>query len=145
MVKKISFIIPGEPVGKGRPKFTTTNGFARAYTPKKTQSYENLVKMAFLQERREPPFCGPVSMRISAFFSIPKSWPKKRLSAHNNKSEAVTKKPDLDNIIKIVADALNKLAYVDDSQIFEVTALKFYSHAPLTTVTIQEFHAEENT
>ena len=43
-------VIPGEPVGKGRPKFSTFNGHAVAYTPKKTVSYENLVKLSYQQQ-----------------------------------------------------------------------------------------------
>ena len=47
-----------------------------------------------------------------------------------------TKKPDSDNIIKIIADSLNKLAYHDDSQIVDVMFRKFYAEKPRVTVTI---------
>ena len=48
-----------------------------------------------------------------------------------------TKKPDLDNIIKAIADSLNGIAYKDDAQIVELKSKKFYSDTPRVEVTIK--------
>ena len=48
-----------------------------------------------------------------------------------------TKKPDMDNILKIIADALNKVAYYDDKQIVECSIKKYYSNAPKVIVEIE--------
>ena len=50
------FTVPGEPIGKGRPKFSPFNGHAVAYTPKKTVNYENLVKVMFTEQIGEKPY-----------------------------------------------------------------------------------------
>lgn len=136
---QVKFIIFGEPVGKGRPKFTTVQGFAKAYTPKQTASYENLVKLEYAQQ------CGlkrfrdsdMLDMRIIAYYSIPKSTSKKKRQLMMEHKIRPVKKPDLDNVLKIVADALNEIAYHDDAQIVDSIIRKFYSNVPRVEVTIQ--------
>lgn len=130
----IRFKIPGPPKGKGRPRFARVGNFVRTYTPKETESYENLVRSEFVRAHMGPPEQGPVSVSIGAYFPIPKSWSKKRIEAHGCNPEPVTTKPDLDNIIKIICDALNQIAYRDDSQIFQVSCRKYYSLMPETVV-----------
>ena len=48
------------------------------------------------------------------------------------------KKPDMDNVIKMVADALNQVAYKDDTQIVDCQVRKFYSEEPRVEVIIRE-------
>ena len=50
-----------------------------------------------------------------------------------------TKKPDIDNITKVVLDALNKFAYKDDTQITEITAVKKYASTPKVKIKIEEY------
>lgn len=135
----IEFKVLGEPVGKGRPKFSTVNGYAAAYTPHKTAAYENLVRLSFRQQ------CGSVkpydksfslSAHIVAFFPIPKNTSKKRTQSMLEGLERPTKKPDNDNIAKAVLDALNGIAYHDDAQIVSLSVDKFYSDEPKTVVRI---------
>ena len=116
------FQVPGEPVGKGRPRFTRQG---RAYTPAKTAKYENLVSLAFQQMYpNHVPFENAVEMKMIAYFSIPKSWSK-------------TKKPDTDNIAK-VKDALNGIAFKDDSQVVKETIIKRYAEVPKLIIYIKE-------
>ena len=49
-----------------------------------------------------------------------------------------TKKPDMDNVVKIIADSLNQIAYRDDTQIVDCQCRKFYSDNPRVEVTIKE-------
>lgn len=129
----LEFTVDGEPVGKGRPRFTR-NG--HAYTPEKTADYEQLVKLYFRNKYPDfKPFEKdiPLSVIIYAHFPYPKNAGKiKRMYM------IPTKKPDSDNIAKIICDSLNGLAYHDDSQIVELTVHKKYSSSPCVKVFIKE-------
>ena len=132
---RYEFTIPGNPVGKGRPRFTRT-GFA--YTDKKTASFENLVRLAFTDKYPDAtPTEKAISLKILSQFSVPQSWPKKRRLAALANMIFKKSKPDLDNLIKSVSDGLNTVAWKDDSQIYELYARKSYSDTPQTQVVIQ--------
>lgn len=135
----MKIIIPGVPVGKGRPKFSTFNGHAVAYTPKLTVNYENLVKLAF-QQSGETAFDRETQLRaeIIAYFPIPKSTSKKKRGEMESGLILPTKKPDTDNIAKAILDALNGIAYYDDAQICQLHVYKFYSAEPRTEVIIND-------
>lgn len=134
---RINFTVMGEPKGKGRPRFCRNTG--HAITPKDTVNYETLVKMEYTQACGEQMFPDDamLDMRIKAYYSIPKSASKKRHAAMLSGDIRPTKKPDMDNVIKIIADALNKIAYRDDTQIVDCQVRKFYSEKPRVEVMIQ--------
>ncbi len=130
----IEFTIYGEPVAKGRPRFTKRG---IAYTPQKTSNYENLVKLSYLEIPREKYLNGEqLQAEIIAFFSIPKSKPKKLQLKMLSGEVRHTKRPDLDNIAKSVLDSLNGIAYNDDSQIVTLVVSKYYSSEPRTEIRI---------
>lgn len=118
-------IIEGKIKGKARPRFNTRTG--HAITPKDTVQYENWVKMCYREQQAEKYLEGPLRALIVAYYKIPKSYTKKRIEAIRKGEEYPTKKPDLDNIAKIVLDSLNKIAFDDDAQIVELTVLKRYT------------------
>lgn len=126
----ISFTIPGKPMGKGRPRFTG----GHTYTPKETASYENLVKLTY----RGGKLTGEITAEITAFFPIPKSATKRRIREMEIFAERPAKKPDVDNIAKIVLDSLNGLAYDDDSQVVILTVKKLYANEPRVFVSLSE-------
>lgn len=134
---KVKFTILGEPAGKGRPRFT---GGGRTYTPEKTVSYENLVKLEYEQQcaNHKFPDGAQLDARIIAYYQIPKSTSKKKAKLMEEGKIRPTKKPDFDNIGKIVCDSLNKRAYRDDAQIVDAQVRKFYSRNPRVVVIIQE-------
>lgn len=128
--------IPGKPLGKQRPR-VLKNGIT--YTPEKTVNYETFVKQLYFEQyHREKPFDGPVKMRIVAYMPIPQSASKVKKTDMMRGIIRPTKKPDVDNIIKIIADALNGMAYQDDKQIVSCTVEKVYSDVPRVQVEIQE-------
>lgn len=138
---RIAFTINGQPVGKGRPKFSGRYSNTRhAYTPRKTREYEENVKAVFLSRFGVLPFGEDARLRIEvhAWYQIPKSKPKQ--VKENMRLEIIrpTVKPDLDNVIKIIMDALNGVAYPDDKQVVEMLAIKRYSDDPCVTVLIEE-------
>lgn len=129
-VRKTKFIIPGEPTGKGRPRVTKWG----THTPEKTVLYENLVKTAYDGILHD----GYIEMNVKAFYSIAKSTSKKKHEQMLKGEILPTKKPDCDNVLKIIADALNKIAYNDDAQIVRATVEKYYSDMPRVEVEINE-------
>ena len=132
--KRIQFTIYGQPVAKGRPKF----GNGHAYTPEKTVNYEQMVKISYLQSERVRFTGEQLKMEITAFLGIPKSTSKKNKALMIEGIMRPKKKPDWDNLGKICADALNKIAYNDDSQIVSGSVDKYYSNEPRVEVLIYE-------
>ena len=131
---KISFTIDGEPVGKARPRMNTRTG--RAYTPDKTRVYEDYTKMLYKSKVKHY-FEGYVRLTIKAFYGIARSDSKKIKEQKVNNTLRPSKKPDIDNVIKLIADSLNEIAYKDDTQIVEIEAMKYYSDNPRVEVTIE--------
>jgi len=129
----IKFTIPGEPKAKARPRVTKSG---HAYTPDKTIEFENWVKLCYQESCSEVFHDGEISASIVCYFRIPESKPKKKQLDMESGIIRPTKKPDLDNIAKSVLDALNGLAYRDDSQIVDLEISKYYSHAPCTKVVL---------
>ena len=130
----IKLVIPGEPVAKGRPRVTKWG----TYTPEKTKNYETLVKELFFIEHGQPLLEGQLAINIKAYFSIPKSTSKKNKNLMIAGKIRPTKKPDADNILKIIGDALNDIAYKDDKQIVSANIEKFYSDEPRVQIEIKE-------
>lgn len=135
-IKNVNFTVYGEPKGKGRPRFARATG--HAITPKDTVAYENLVRMEFINQCGEVRFPDDamLDLRIHAFYSIPKSASRKKRSAMLVGTIRPTKKPDMDNVVKIIADSLNQVAYRDDTQIVDCQVRKFYSEKPRVTIYI---------
>ena len=97
-----------------------------------------LVHMEYLEQCDEFRFPDDamLDMRIKAYYSIPKSASKKKRVAMLIGEIRPTKKPDMDNVVKIIADSLNQVAYRDDTQIVDCQCRKFYSDRPRVEVTI---------
>lgn len=127
------FTIPGLPVPKGRPKFAVRGGFARAYTPAKTKTYEQVVA-TYARIAIKTPLGGPLCVDLTFTLPIPASTSKKLAVALLNAPHQ--KKPDLDNLIKAVTDGLNGIAYLDDSQLWQITARKIYGLEPCVTINL---------
>lgn len=132
----IQFTIPGKPMGKQRPRVTRTG---HTYTPDETTHYENLVKLAFQAAKPKGfvPDRDPVKIMITCEMPIPASWSKRKHDQAMEGTIRPTVKPDWDNVGKIICDALNGIAYCDDSQIVFATVRKYYSNEPCVVVTLR--------
>ena len=117
----MTITIPGDPVGKERPR--VANG--HAYTPAKTKTYEEKVKWCYKQAHGRP-ISGPVFVAITAYYPIPKNATKADRAAMESNARLPMRKPDADNIGKIILDALNGVAYKDDAQVVGLVVLKRY-------------------
>lgn len=133
---KILLTIPGEPKGKARPRFDSRS--KRTYTPSATKEYEKLISDTYRLHYSGLAFPeGALNLRIKAYFGVPKSDSAKTAIKKLANVIRPTKKPDMDNIVKIVADALNGVAFRDDAQIVDCMVRKFYSDSPRVEITIE--------
>lgn len=131
------FEMIGDVVGKARPRMNTRTG--RAYTPTNTKLYEYSLRQWFIREYPNfIPIESRVKVTIIAYFGIPKSTSKKKETEMLQGNISPTKKPDADNIIKIVLDAMNKFAFKDDTQVTKLEIEKKYDVTPRIYIKIEE-------
>ncbi len=135
--KHIKFEVIGKVVGKGRPRISTRGGFPRAYTPQNTRDYERLIVMSYKKENN---YCCKNAVRVKVTFikQPPKSTSKKLRKDMLSGLIPCTKKPDLDNVVKSVLDALNGVAYEDDNQVNSINAYKCYGEEEKLIIEIME-------
>lgn len=134
MQKLIGFKITNKIVGKGRGrafigKKKGGGGPAiRVFTPAETVQKSNYVGFCFCQAAGADHklYEGPLRVQIETRHEIPASYSKKRRADCLSGAERPMKKPDIDNIEKLVLDALNKKAWADDTQVIEIETKKYY-------------------
>ena len=125
------FTVHGKIHGKPRIKARSAGKFAMVYNPPETKTWQNRIISAYIHDCGNPkPFDGetPLDLHIEAYFAIPKAFSKKKRELAIMQAIRPIKKPDFDNIAKIVADALGDgVAYPDDMQITDAEQIKLYS------------------
>ncbi len=135
---EIKFTVPGPPKGKQRPRMCRINGRSVTYTPRQTIEYEKLVRASYTTVSKVKfQKDEPLEISILALFPIPQHASKKLKELMLNGDILPTKKPDSDNIIKIILDALNGVCYHDDAQICRVYFEKMYAEIPETKILIR--------
>lgn len=139
MTFMINFIVPGDPVAKGRPRFRRIGKFVSTYSPKKTITYEKQISnAALLAMGDQKPLETPLSLYLYISMPIPCSYSKKRKADCLIGAEQHTKRPDIDNVYKLVGDALNGIVYKDDSQIVNLHVRKLYASTPQVEILVSE-------
>lgn len=123
------------PVAKARPRIALHGGRAHAYTPRKTEEAEWRIRNEWIDEHGREPMVGPLSLEVVAFVPMPKSIPMKRRS-----TALPTTRPDGDNYLKTVLDALNQVAWPDDSVVVDMRVRKRYAEddGPCWVITVDE-------
>lgn len=135
---KYEFEVIGDIKGKARPRVNTYT--CKAYTPTNTKDYELLVKQYFkIKYPRFVPLENRLSVKIVATFKVPKTTTKKDREQIEKGLISPTKKPDIDNIVKIILDALNQMAFKDDTQITKLEVEKIYGEEEKVYVAIEEY------
>lgn len=129
------FSVEGQPQGKGRPRFTRRG---HVYTPDRTKEYEELIALRFKESNKGETIKGACEVWVTAFYGIPDSFSKKKKQEAVNGLIFPTVKPDADNVLKIVMDALNGVAYEDDKQVVKAICDKRYGENPRIEVAIYE-------
>lgn len=131
MTDSVFICVPGEPVGKGRPRIGRRGKHAMMFTPQKTADYEQAVKAEAAKSMAgRAPFDGPVELKLQVFTGIPKSYPKAKALAARLGKIAPTKKPDIDNVVKAVCDSLNEVVWIDDVQVVDLHVSKRFGDEP---------------
>lgn len=130
----VTFWLDGEPVAKARPRMTRSG---HVYTPDKTTKAENAIRRAW-QEKRGEMIEGPVAVSIVFMLKMPVNWSKAKKLMAQDQEVLPCKKPDVDNLVKTVMDALNELAWNDDKQVVELSARKVYASNPGTVIRVRE-------
>ena len=132
------FEVPGKVIGKGRPRLNSYTGVV--YTPTRTKDYESLVEQYFLLKYpRFKALEGRIKVNIIAYFSIPKATKKSDINEMLDNNISPTKKPDIDNIVKIILDAMNGIAFKDDTQITKLNVEKTYSTQEKVQIKISQY------
>lgn len=132
------FEVPGKVIGKGRPRLNSYTG--AVYTPTRTKDYESLVEQYFLLKYpRFKALEGRIKVNIIAYFAIPKTTKKSDINEMLENNISPTKKPDIDNIVKVVLDSMNKFAFKDDNQITKLEVEKKYAQEEKVYVKIEEY------
>lgn len=139
-LKKLTLTIPIMPTPKARPRAQIFSGRVHIFTPKTTADYERKIASYYQQSSKAFKFDKDQAICVSIVFGmpIPKSTPKSRKQAMAQGIIRHTKRPDIDNLAKAVLDALNGVAWDDDSQIVKLTASKEYSVEPYVYLYIHE-------
>lgn len=143
MTRTIEFEVPGPPGFKARPRFSVkqlSSGkiVTHVFTDDRTHSFEQAVLMVYIGRARTSrmPHDGPVSIDVKATFGVPRSWPKWQRELALAGRFPHTVKPDFDNIVKAVTDALNGHAFTDDSHVCQALITKQYGSIPSTSVVL---------
>ena len=133
-----SALVPGDPIGKGRPRASTVGGHVRLYTPPRTAHWEGVASTVFCSAWGRPPLDVPVEVEVVALFRRPKRmmWKRRPMPRCPFRS-----KPDASNVLKAVEDALEKAGvYRDDCLIWRASIARFYcagDEAPSVSVLVR--------
>lgn len=127
---KITFTIPGKPFAWRRAR---SNGKIR-FKDRATEAHENAVQAIALPHFPQP-LEGALRLEIRACFKVPQSYSKAKAAATIWRPH--TQKPDCDNLAKQIGDALNRIAWVDDSQIAESTTRKIWGDRDETVIVVE--------
>ena len=133
---EIRFDVPGDPQGKARARTVRNGARTHSYTPENTVLYENLIKTEYLRAGGRMIEADAVEVGIIAVYGVPKSTSKGKRVAMITGRMVPNKKPDADNIAKVVCDALNGVAYADDKAVTKLRVLKEYGSEPKLSVTV---------
>ena len=125
-----SITVPIKPMGAPRPRVTRYG----THNPKAYTEYKEAIRLAWVAKHKGYPVDGPVAMFVTFFFSVPKSWTKRRKAA----AGWHTSRPDADNLLKSVKDALNGVAYKDDAQVCMVSMSKTYGECDMVVIDLHE-------
>ena len=135
----VMYTVYGEPVGKGRPRFARRGNFVSTYTPQKTKSYEDEIRMmAKAAIGASEPLETPVTVAIYIRVGIPTSFSKQKRKDALSGIIRPTKKPDLDNVAKCFLDSMNEIVYLDDKQVVNLHVTKVYAETPAVEVMVKE-------
>lgn len=119
----LSFFVTGSSVAQGRPRFRRTGNYVHTYDPAKSKSWKESVRwqnIEYMRKEGKGMIEGAIEASLVFLLPRPKSLPKK-VKDH-------IRKPDIENLVKSIFDALEGIAYKNDSQICKMTVTKLYEN-----------------
>jgi Holliday junction resolvase RusA-like endonuclease len=140
MIERLRFVLPGEPVAKGRPRFYRAGPYVKTYTPRETVDYERAIKVfARMAMGRNPRmFEGPLRVVVSIGLPIPQSWSKLARERAMIGLIMPTVRPDVDNYAKIALDGMTGLVFGDDAAVVWLETRKAYALRPHMEIVVEE-------
>lgn len=135
----ITFTVPGQPQGKGRPRVGKIGTHARLFTPQKTVAYEGLVAHAAnaaMVVAHQQPFTDAVAANVFIDCQVPASWSQKKQRMALAGEVLPTTKPDSDNVVKAIFDGCNGVLWRDDVLVVDLRVRKRYSATPAVRVEV---------
>lgn len=134
----LRIVIPGQPIATGRARFA--NGVT--YTPQRTRTWQGIARTAAAEALGSaPPLAAPLTLDVTFYMPVPQSWPSWKREAAIEGRIVPAGKPDMDNLLKNVEDAFNKVVWNDDTQVCETIARKRYAESPRTDVCVYTMEA----
>lgn len=143
-MKEFTFLISGEPVPQGRPRFVSRGRFVQTYDPKKSKDYKKLVKQQVKAQFHDKLLSGALNVELKVYRPIQKSITKRERALRLSGEHRPTIKGDIDNYFKAVTDACTGLIWVDDAQIVSTKSNKYYSDNPRVELVVYELAGEIN-
>lgn len=145
--KVLKFMVLGDPVGQGRPRFTTINGHPKAYDAKQSREEKATVRLIAQEAMKEqgwtfPSQDMPIKVEIVSYRRVPKSTQRWLAEAGIGGDVVPLTKPDTDNVVKLYLDAMNSVVYPDDKQVFDLHIVKAYGAEPRTEVTVTGYYLD---
>lgn len=140
-VRRILMTLYGNPVAQGRPRFSRQGGFVKTYDPIKSKAYKALIRLELQPLLAKPgfrQFKNPCRVHLLICRAIPSGFSQKKRKEAIEAKIRPTTRPDTDNYIKGILDALNGTVLKDDSIVCEINAGKIYSDKPRLEVMVEE-------
>lgn len=139
--RTLTFHLEGKVMGQPRPRFSTRNGHAVAYDREDAAAYKDALRhrCRLAMASAGVPLCMEAtafSACVTAIFRTPKSWSRKKREDAIQGRLPMTSRPDGDNILKIVLDAVNGLLWKDDSQVDLATVAKRWGEDDMLVVQV---------
>lgn len=142
-MESIRFTVPGEPVPQPRQRHRITGrgpkAFVQNYTPAKhpVNDYKQAIQKAAAEVFDGDPVDAPLLLEVVFIFprQAIKCWKTKPMPRYLHQQ-----KPDIDNLLKALKDALTKIVWKDDCQVCKVSAIKWRAagdEEPRTEITIK--------
>src|SRR5262245_61646451 len=118
----VAFAIPGRLKGWARPRFDSRSKIV--FKDKETASHQLMVREAAARAMGHRPLLeGPVALWVKTTTHRPQSWSNRRKASTLH----VITRPDVDNLAKLIMDALNNVVYFDDKQVCELHYKRTYN------------------
>ena len=139
----VRIVVPGIPKALARNRHRIVrkkdgSQFVANYMPADSAHAQSSIRaFASIAMAGNPPLDGPVDLRVVAYMPVPASWSRKKQAAALVDQIRPSGRPDFDNLVKNVSDALNKIVWRDDTLVTEASIWKRYSDRPRLLIEVR--------